>query len=515
MNLPLRPDSAPREERGSLLDAFRRAASAAAARVLRRSDLAEDVASEALLRSMRLGTTPAEGRPKWLPAAARRLAVDHLRTRRAAERAERGHAAGRAAATSETADLAALRAERERLVRVAVEGLPEPYRAAVRYRYLDELDMAEVARRLGVPERTARTRVARGVARLRGRPELRRLAVACLVAFSVAAGGAVGGYFVARAAGVGAVIGGIDGGSGASDAAPPEVGDGAMTNGAKAAAAAALLAVGGGAGYVAADGREPDRSAAEVPAVGRGAVPGAVAPPTPAQIAAEAAAEKSRNEAEALRRRLADRDAAFEKLAADLKAAQAQIEAFKQEKAALAPQIEALGRAAAEGARRADERGAPTAGPKTAAELADLLGLDPARQAAFAAEFDRIKERMKELEKKNAKVTRDGDAITIEIPAFGADGDALVADWNGYLDKSLSPAERDRYGTHKMEGSLFPMPPGSTKRLLKIAPEKGENGEPGGWRVDDQREGGGNRMHTIDGGDSFDAVAAPFRYLLN
>jgi RNA polymerase sigma-70 factor, ECF subfamily len=49
----------------------------------------------------------------------------------------------------------------------ALARLPEEQREAVRLRMLEELDYAEVARRLGLKESTARNRVARGLTALR------------------------------------------------------------------------------------------------------------------------------------------------------------------------------------------------------------------------------------------------------------------------------------------------------------------------------------------------------------
>lgn len=50
---------------------------------------------------------------------------------------------------------------------VALAGLPETQREAVRAYVLDEQPYAVVAKRLGVPEATIRKRVSRGLSRLR------------------------------------------------------------------------------------------------------------------------------------------------------------------------------------------------------------------------------------------------------------------------------------------------------------------------------------------------------------
>jgi RNA polymerase sigma-70 factor, ECF subfamily len=46
-------------------------------------------------------------------------------------------------------------------VRDAVRRLPEPYRMVLSMRYLDDLSQAEIAKRLGMPEGTAKVRLHR------------------------------------------------------------------------------------------------------------------------------------------------------------------------------------------------------------------------------------------------------------------------------------------------------------------------------------------------------------------
>jgi RNA polymerase sigma-70 factor (ECF subfamily) len=62
---------------------------------------------------------------------------------------------------------------RRRLV-AALLALEEPYRAALLLRYFEDLSVPEVALRLGVPLETARTRLRRGLARLRERLDQER-----------------------------------------------------------------------------------------------------------------------------------------------------------------------------------------------------------------------------------------------------------------------------------------------------------------------------------------------------
>lgn len=69
------------------------------------------------------------------------------------------------ARVEDLADLARLR----RGVHQALTSLPEPQREALRLRVIDELPYSDVARRLGITEQTARSRVSRGLRGLAAR----------------------------------------------------------------------------------------------------------------------------------------------------------------------------------------------------------------------------------------------------------------------------------------------------------------------------------------------------------
>ena len=58
-------------------------------------------------------------------------------------------------------------AERDRLVRLAVASLPEPYRETIVLRYFGELSIAEIASQTGRPIGTVKTHLGRGLLRLR------------------------------------------------------------------------------------------------------------------------------------------------------------------------------------------------------------------------------------------------------------------------------------------------------------------------------------------------------------
>ena len=106
---------------------------------------------------------PARRRP-WLVAVLRRKAVDVLRRRERRSRRERAAAVPEAQLSA--AD-AVVRAESGRRLVAALLDLEEPFRTAVLLCYLDELPPRAVAMRLGIPVETVRSRVRRGLERLR------------------------------------------------------------------------------------------------------------------------------------------------------------------------------------------------------------------------------------------------------------------------------------------------------------------------------------------------------------
>ena len=126
---------------------------------------AEDVAQEVLRKVATVQEAP-RSPWAWLTTVTYRTAVD---ARRRIQRREAALAGlpGRGPSAS-AADLAA-QADEARRARAALEGLNDPYRAALRLRYLEGLSYAEIAIRLDTIERTARTWVGRGLMQLRAR----------------------------------------------------------------------------------------------------------------------------------------------------------------------------------------------------------------------------------------------------------------------------------------------------------------------------------------------------------
>ncbi len=127
---------------------------------------ADDLEQETLAAALR-SPPPGGGFPRaWLATVMRNFARrghrDAGRARRREENAARPEAGDDAATV-------VARAEAHGRVVDAVLALPEPARTAVLLRFYDGLPPREVARRTGVPVETARTRLKRALADLRGR----------------------------------------------------------------------------------------------------------------------------------------------------------------------------------------------------------------------------------------------------------------------------------------------------------------------------------------------------------
>ncbi|MEZ5963211.1 MAG: sigma-70 family RNA polymerase sigma factor [Planctomycetota bacterium] len=140
------------------------------ARSLLSPEDAEDVAQQAQMASLATRGTPAQRMP-WLRGVVRKLA---LATHRAnARRAHHTRAAAAAPAPIHDPATMAMEAELVRDVGAAVHDLDEPYRTAVLLRFWHDLPTREIARDLGVPHDTVRSRVQRGLAQLRSRLDRR------------------------------------------------------------------------------------------------------------------------------------------------------------------------------------------------------------------------------------------------------------------------------------------------------------------------------------------------------
>jgi RNA polymerase sigma-70 factor (ECF subfamily) len=141
-------------------------------RILRDGGDAEEVLQEVFFEVWRRGDRfdPARGNPRvYLVHLARSRALDRLR--RSRRREELGR---RGLAVPEPDDLppepaldAAIASEERRRMRLALRALPESQRKAVMLAFFDGLSHSEIARELDTPLGTVKTRIRKGLLRLR------------------------------------------------------------------------------------------------------------------------------------------------------------------------------------------------------------------------------------------------------------------------------------------------------------------------------------------------------------
>lgn len=141
-----------------------------ARRLLRDEHLAEDVAQETLVAALTHPPRERGALQAWLARTARNLALNR---RTAAARRERHEQAASRPEPVDAEGQALERLELQRTVFTQVLALDEAKRAALFLRYHEGLEPAEIAARLGVPVKTVKTRLARGLEELRGRLERR------------------------------------------------------------------------------------------------------------------------------------------------------------------------------------------------------------------------------------------------------------------------------------------------------------------------------------------------------
>ncbi len=178
---------------------------AAARAVLQGDAEVEDVVQETWLRALDQGPRAPGALRAWLRRVARNLAIDSLRK---SDRRQRHEAAAARPEALPSVEAIAEREEARRLLVGALLSLDEPYRTALLLRWYEDLPVAEVAERLHVPVETARTRLRRGLERLRERLKSRcdSTSRVFLPALNSWAGPVVGGLAVKKAVVAAAVL---------------------------------------------------------------------------------------------------------------------------------------------------------------------------------------------------------------------------------------------------------------------------------------------------------------------
>ena len=131
---------------------------------VRPGDQADDVVQDAWLKLL---SRPPQRRDRirgWLRVVAERLALERLRRGRTRQRRERAAARPEVVEHPDGEEV-----ERQGALLRLLEELRSPYREVVRLRYLEDLETADIAARLGRTESTVRSQLKRGLDLLRAR----------------------------------------------------------------------------------------------------------------------------------------------------------------------------------------------------------------------------------------------------------------------------------------------------------------------------------------------------------
>jgi RNA polymerase sigma-70 factor (ECF subfamily) len=139
---------------------------ALARHLVRGAARADDVVQETWLAALEHPPRTDEAPRSWLAKVLRNFARRSARSE--FRRARREEAAARPEALPSTEEIVERETARRRVLE-AVLGLEEPYRSAILLRYHEELPPRAIAKRLGVPVETVRTRLKRAIERLRAR----------------------------------------------------------------------------------------------------------------------------------------------------------------------------------------------------------------------------------------------------------------------------------------------------------------------------------------------------------
>lgn len=168
--LLLRSARGDEESFARLYDATSRRVFGLVLRIVRDHAMSEEVTQEVYLDVWRTSArfdAQKGSALSWLMTIAHRAAVDRVRSSESSRRRDDAHAsAAQAVAFDETAEAAEASIEAQR-VRKALSTLTEAQRSAVELAYLGGYTHTEVAKLLGLPLGTAKTRIRDGLIRLR------------------------------------------------------------------------------------------------------------------------------------------------------------------------------------------------------------------------------------------------------------------------------------------------------------------------------------------------------------
>ena len=100
--------------------------------------------------------------------------------------------------------------------------------------------------------------------------------------------------------------------------------------------------------------------------------------------------------------------------------------------------------------------------------VARALGLDATRREVMATEFARTMTDLEALEKAHAEVARDGTVTTIKIGKYGDQAAGALQRWHDWVDRNLTPQEKEAYERDHSESKLIGMRAGMFDRTISI-----------------------------------------------
>lgn len=143
-------------------------------------------------------------------------------------------------------------------------------------------------------------------------------------------------------------------------------------------------------------------------------------------------------------------------------------------------------------------------------ELAESLGLGSAREEALVQAYEKFQEKIREQEKRHAKVEETEDGYKIEIPEWPEDWKNLEKDWHRDLSGILMPKELKQYQSQGLGNQLFRDQGGNSTRSIVISPTQG------GYMTEETRKGNGMMMKMVDDGHpSLDAALGNLSHLID
>ncbi len=143
-------------------------------------------------------------------------------------------------------------------------------------------------------------------------------------------------------------------------------------------------------------------------------------------------------------------------------------------------------------------------------DLADLLGLEAAREEALVVAYNRIQEKMRLEEKRHATVEKTESGYRIKIESWRDEWDLMKKNWRRDLGAILLPNEMDRYDRHGMQKSLFFNQGGFGARSVAVTEEKD------GFQVQDTVNGDGWKRSTMSNGfKTLEEATQGIAYLLD